>query len=289
MMKKTIDGTNPAPSIIRPPSVTDRSLWQRLSSLPSGVLSTTLFAMLIAAWEVGVRVGNVSILLVPAPSDIWTALVRGILQNRYLYHAWVTLQEILLGFGIAAVLALALALLVTQSIVVEKAVLPIVVVIQTIPKVALAPLLLTWFGFGIESKVATTALVAFFPILMNAILGLASADKAQINMMRSFGATRGQILRKLQIPNAMPTIFAGLDVAAVLAVIGAVVGEFVGSQAGLGYLIQSSNSNLDVAAIFAALVILSIIGLVLHVLVTAVGRRVTYWSESSKRRTVGEL
>src|SRR5690606_5855936 len=144
-----------------------------------------------------------------------------------------------------AVVALALALLVSQSIVVEKAVLPMVVVIQTIPKVALAPLLLTWFGFGIESKVATTALVAFYPILINAILGLASADKSHINMMRPFRAARGQILRKLQTPNAMPTIFAGLDVGAVLAVIGAVVGEFVGSQAGLGYLIQTSNSNLD--------------------------------------------
>ncbi|BBG02990.1 MULTISPECIES: ABC transporter permease [Pseudonocardia] len=264
-----------------PGSATGR---RRLSDLPGGLLAGGTVVLLLVLWEVGVRGLGVSQILLPAPSRIAEALYQGFATGPFLEHTWVTLQEILYGFAIAVVTGLLVAVLVTSSTLAEKIVLPIVVVLQTVPKVALAPLLLVWFGFGMESKIVTTALIAFFPVLVNATLGFNATSTDQIHMMRSFGATRRQILLKLRFPTAVPSIVAGLDVAVVLSVIGAIVAEFVGAQAGLGYLIMASNTSLDVATMFAVLVVLSVIGLVLHYAVVLAGHRLAFWSEANRTR-----
>lgn len=259
----------------------------QLADLPGWLLSSVTVLLLLIVWEVLVRVLDVSEILFPAPTRVAQALRDGFTGGTLVSNTWVTLQEIVYGFVIAVIAGLIVAVWVTSSRLAEKIVLPIVVVLQTVPKVALAPLFLVWFGFGMESKVLTTALIAFFPILVNATLGFNSAGTDQVNMMRSFGASRWQVLFRLRFPSAVPSIVAGLDVAVVLSVIGAIVGEFVGAQAGLGYLIVASNTSLDVATMFAALVVLSVIGLVLHYLVVLIGRRLTFWSEENRSRTAG--
>jgi NitT/TauT family transport system permease protein len=148
--------------------------------------------------------------------------------------------------------------------------------------VALAPLIIIWFGLGLTSKVVSAALVAFFPLMVNTIVGLRSADEDRINLMRSLAATRGQIFWMLQLPNAMPYIFAGLEIAMIFALIGAIVAEFVGAQSGLGMLMQSMNFTMDVAGQFSVLLILSVLGLLLNTLVNQVRRRVLFWDPSQK-------
>jgi NitT/TauT family transport system permease protein len=246
--------------------------------VPGIVLSGSVLLFVLAAWQFIVRVFDVPIVLVPAPTDVFKALVNGLGDGSLIEHAWVTLQEILIGFGLAVVAALLCAFLVTQSRALDKALFPLIVMTQTIPKVAMAPLLVVWFGTEMTSKVLTTALIAFFPLLINAVLGLRSADPDQVDMLRSFGASRMHVLRHLQIPSALPHIFAGLDVAVVLSVTGAIVAEFVGATAGLGYVIQATNFTLDVSRTFAVLVILSAIGLALHALVVLANRKIVFWS-----------
>jgi NitT/TauT family transport system permease protein len=254
--------------------------------VPGIVLSGAVLVFVLAAWQFTVRVFDVPIVLVPAPTDVFTALVNGLGDGSLIEHAWVTLQEILVGFGLAVVAALLCAFLVTQSRTLDKALFPLIVMTQTIPKVAMAPLLVVWFGTEMTSKVLTTALIAFFPLLINAVLGLRSADPDQVDMLRSFGASRMHVLRHLQIPSALPHIFAGLDVAVVLSVTGAIVAEFVGATAGLGYVIQATNFTLDVSRTFAVLVILSAIGLTLHAVVVLANRKIVFWS--AEHRTITE-
>ncbi|MEO3829147.1 ABC transporter permease [Actinomadura sp. B10D3] len=250
--------------------------------IPGFVLSWGLFLILIGLWQFVVRAFDVSIVLVPAPSDVVRSLYDGLESGFLLEHMWVTLKEILIGFGLAIGLALVSAALITQFRIVDKAFLPILVLIQTIPKVAMAPLLLMWFGIGMTSKVLTIALIAYFPLLVNSILGLRSAEPEQIEMLRSFGAGEFQILRRLRLPSALPHIFAGLDVAVILSVTGAIVAEFVGATAGLGYTIQATNFNMDVARTFAVVVMLSVIGMSLHAVVVTANRWLVFWAPSRK-------
>jgi NitT/TauT family transport system permease protein len=153
---------------------------------------------------------------------------------------------------------------------------------QAMPKVALAPLIIIWFGLGLTSKVVSAALVAFFPLMVNTIVGLRSSEEDRVNLMRSLAATRGQIFWMLQLPNALPYIFAGLEIAMIFALIGAIVAEFVGAQSGLGMLMQSMNFTMDVAGQFSVLLILSVVGLLLNTIVTEVRRRVLFWDPSQK-------
>jgi NitT/TauT family transport system permease protein len=150
------------------------------------------------------------------------------------------------------------------------------------PKVALAPLIIVWFGLGLTSKVVNAALVAFFPLMVNTIVGLRSAEEDRINLMRSLAATPLQIFWMLQLPNALPYIFAGLEIAMIFALIGAIVAEFVGAQAGLGMLIQSMNFSMDVAGQFSVLLILSVLGLILNSIIVGIRRRVLFWDEREK-------
>jgi len=252
---------------------------------PSGasfLLRLVLIAAFLAAWEGIVRLFGIPLFILPAPSSIFVALYRGITSWLYVDHIWITLSETLLGFALGSVLAFALGVAVALSRRTEYFLYPFIVMFQAMPKVALAPLIIIWFGLGLVSKVVSAALVAFFPLMVNTIVGLRSADEDRVNLMRSLAATRGQIFWMLQFPNALPYVFAGLEIAMIFALIGAIVAEFVGAQSGLGMLMQSMNFTMDVAGQFSVLLILSLLGLLLNTLVSEVRRRVLFWDPSQK-------
>jgi NitT/TauT family transport system permease protein len=165
---------------------------------------------------------------------------------------------------------------------------PYIVMFQSLPKVALAPLIVVWFGLGLTSKVINAALIAFFPLLVNTMVGLRSADEERVSLMRSLAASERQIFWMLRLPNALPFVMAGLDVAMIFALIGAIVAEFVGAQKGLGMLIQSMNFNMDVSGQFSILLILSVVGLILNRGVMMIRKRVLFWDPSEKERAERE-
>ena len=246
------------------------------------LLRLLLIVAFLAVWEGAVRLFAIPLFILPAPSSVFVALYRGVASALYLDHIWITLTETVLGFAFGSVLAFTLGIAVALSRRTEYFLYPFIVMFQAMPKVALAPLIIIWFGLGLTSKVVSAALVAFFPLMVNTIVGLRSADEGRINLMRSLAATRGQIFWMLQLPNAMPYIFAGLEIAMIFALIGAIVAEFVGAQSGLGMLMQSMNFTMDVAGQFSVLLILSVLGLLLNTIVNEVRRRVLFWDPSQK-------
>jgi NitT/TauT family transport system permease protein len=246
------------------------------------VLRLLLIVLVLAVWEGLVRGFQVPQFILPAPSNVFIAFYRGFESALYIDHMWITLSETLLGFVLGTALAFMLGTVIALSRPFEYFLYPFVVMFQAMPKVALAPLIIVWFGLGITSKVVNAALVAFFPLMVNTIVGLRSAEEDKVNLMRSLAASKAQIFWMLQLPNAMPYIFAGLEIAMIFALIGAIVAEFVGAQSGLGMLIQSMNFTMDVAGQFSVLFLLSLLGLVLNGIVTGVRRRVLFWDASTK-------
>ena len=246
------------------------------------LLRLVLIAATLAVWEALVRLLAVPAFILPTPSSIFTALYRGIASTLYLNHIGITLAETLIGFLLGAGLAFGLGIAVALSRPIEYFLYPFIVMFQAMPKVALAPLIIVWFGLGLTSKVVNAALVAFFPLMVNTIVGLRSAEQDKVNLMHSLAASRWQVFWMLQLPNAMPYIFAGLEIAMIFALIGSIVAEFVGAQSGLGMLIQSMNFTMDVAGQFSVLLILSLLGLVLNGMVNGVRRRVLFWDPSQK-------
>jgi len=258
-----------------------------MSTLRNFMLRLCLIAAVLLAWEGLVWLFAVPAFILPLPSNIFMALYRGFASTMYFEHIGVTLTETLIGFVLGTTLAFVLGTIVALSRRAEYFLYPFIVMFQAMPKVALAPIIIIWFGLGLTSKVVTAALVAFFPLLVNTIVGLRSAEEDRLNLMRSLAATRAQIFWMLQLPNAMPYIFAGLEIAMIFALLGAIVAELVGAQAGLGMLIQSMNFTMDVAGQFSVLLILSVVGLALNGVVTAVRRRVLFWDVSQKLEIEG--
>lgn len=251
----------------------------------------------IGIWEALIWLFNTPGYLVPRPSSMAMALVRGFglewkgdlsglwssfLDSVYLQHIGYTLIETVAGFALGCALAFLLGIAVALSRRIDYYCSPYIIMFQALPKVALAPLILIWFGLGLSSKIVNSALVAFFPLMVNTIAGLRSADEDRVNLMRSLAASRSQIFWMLQLPNALPFIFAGLEVAMIFALIGAIVGEFIGASHGLGMLIQSMTFNNDMAGQFSILFLLSLIGLSLNFIVAFARRRILFWDPSSK-------
>ena len=245
-------------------------------------LRLLLIAAFLVVWEAFVRVLEIPLFILPTPSSVFVALYRGFESSLYIDHIWVTLAETLMGFALGTTLAFVLGTVIALSRPVEYFLYPFVVMFQAMPKVALAPLIIVWFGLGLFSKVVNAALVAFFPLMVNTIVGLRSAEEDKVNLMKSLAASKVQIFWMLQLPNAMPYIFAGLEIAMIFALIGAIVAEFVGAQAGLGMLMQSMNFTMDVAGQFSVLLILSVLGLLLNTAVNLVRRSVLFWDPSQK-------
>src|SRR5215471_13518258 len=228
------------------------------------VLTVVIFCGSVLAGELMVRAFDVPYYILPAPSKVAIALWRGFATGLYGQHLLHTVTETLLGFVLGSVLGLLLGAAVALNRYVEYFLYPYIVMFQSVPKVALAPLIVVWFGLGMKSQVVNSALVACFPLLVNTIAGLKSADEDRIDLMRSLAASRGEIFWMLQLPTSMPFVMAGLEVSMIFALIGAIVAEFVGAQAGLGVLIQSMNFNMDVAGQFSVLLVLSVMGLLLN-------------------------
>jgi NitT/TauT family transport system permease protein len=246
---------------------------------PEIALSLLLFVILFAGWEAAVWLFDVPLIVMPAPSAIIKALWANLATQRFYYHLGVTLWEIVAGFVIGAIVGLIIGISIGQWKILEKTVYPYVVALQIVPKVAVAPLIIIWFGYGLSSKVVITALIVFFPVVVNCIAGMNAASRQQIDMLYSFTATRWQIFRMVKWQTALPYIFAGLDVAVVLAVIGAIVGEFIGSQSGLGNLLLQKNFSMDTAGTFAIVIVLSVIGIVLHRIVNVLRVSIIFWAE----------
>ncbi len=259
-----------------------RSLRADLRERPELWLIPGLFVVVMAVWEFGVDVFGIEDFVLPPPSQIFTSLIDQLSSPLFWRHLMVTSQEALLGFGIGVLTALVLGTAISQVSLLEKTVMPYIVMFQTVPKVALAPLFVVWFGFGLTSKVVMAAVISFFPMLINVIEGLRSAEADRVQMLTVFGASRAQVFRMVRLPSAMPFIFAGLDIGIVFAILGAVVGEFIGAQEGLGYLLLQTNYNFDIAGMFAILVVLSVMGLVAHTVIRLLQRRVAFWAEESR-------
>ncbi|HEV8438159.1 MAG TPA: ABC transporter permease [Methylomirabilota bacterium] len=250
-----------------------------LRTRPQLVLIPAVFVLFIGLWEWAVWQWSVPAYIAPAPSAVARSLGGGIRSGVYLDHFWVTLGEALAGFVIAAVTGIALGAIIAQFRLLERTVYPYLVALQTLPKIAIAPLIIVWAGFGLSSKVIIAALVAFFPVLVNVIVGLKTIDQSKLELMHSLRASRWQIFRLVTFPNALPFVFAGLDIAVVFSVLGAIVGEFVGAQRGLGNLILQFNVTLDIAGVFAVLILLAVLGIALHLIMQAIQRRVIFWAQ----------
>ena len=238
------------------------------------------FAIVFVAWELTVRLFALPEYLLPGPEPVLAALAKNI-RTLAAQSLW-TAGTVLAGFLVAAAVAIPLAMLIVISPVLERLLYPPMVATQSIPKIALAPLFIVWFGFGVAPKVAVAFLIAFFPIVIDTIVGLRSIDPAMIQLARSMGAPPRRIFLKLRLPHALPMIFGGLKVASALAVVGALTGEFVGSDRGLGYLLVQASGNLNTALLFATLVILSAMAMAFFYLVEMLERIAIPWHASQR-------
>lgn len=248
----------------------------------------TTFVLVICAWTLAVSVFHVPDYILPEPSRVLASLKHGYIDGEFWRHFAFTLRSTLLGYVIGCAGAIAVGTVLAESRIFEKALYPFIVALQSMPKVALAPLIIVWFGYGISSKVVTVALMCFFPLFVNTITGIRQADAALINMMKAFSAPAWMIFLRVKLFGAASHIFAGLQIAVVLSLIGAVVAEFVASDAGLGWLVQSSLANFDTAQMFAALFSLVVIGLTGTRLVQFAHSRFVFWEGVRPRVKVAE-
>jgi len=235
------------------------------------------FVVLTGAWELIVRVLGISCIILPPPSLIFADLVSILTSGLILQHFQATLLEICVGFILGAVVGVLLGMAIAAWRLLDDLVYPYVVAFNSIPKIALAPLMVTWFGFGLSSKIVMALLMSFFPVLVNTIAGLRSVDAQQLELMRALDASKWQVFLRVRIPSSLPYIFAGLEVGVIVSVIGAIVGEFMGASDGLGYLLVLYNSRLAVGSAFAILVILGATGMLLHQIVVFARRRIVHW------------
>ncbi|SAI51142.1 ABC transporter permease [Bordetella ansorpii] len=229
--------------------------------LQSRLLPVALLIVLLAAWELAVRQAGLSALVLPAPSAVartlWTVLSTGYLWP----HIGATVAEMLLGLGLGGLAGLGMGIALAESAMLDRMLKPYVIVSQVVPKLALAPLFVLWFGFGLAPTVVMTALICFFPLMENTLTSLRQVDPDRVQLFRMLGASRGQTLLRLKLPAGLPGILAGLRVALVLALVGAVVGEFIGASRGLGAVIIAAQGMMDTPLMFAALAAIAAIGL----------------------------
>jgi NitT/TauT family transport system permease protein len=231
--------------------------------------------LLLLAWEGLVRAFHVRSILLPAPSEIaFTIVSQWDLVSK---HLWPSLYLTVVGFFLSVVSGILVAILITYSDIVRKGFYPVIIVSQVIPKIAIAPLFIVWFGTGATSSLLLAILIAFFPMTINAAMGFASVDHDIHQMARTFMASRWQIFWKIRMPNALPYIFGGMKISITLAIIGVIVSEFVASQEGVGYLIKLAGGLLDTPLMMAAITALSLSGLALYGIIAAAERYAIFW------------
>jgi NitT/TauT family transport system permease protein len=235
------------------------------------------FAVLLAVWVAALGWFRIPNYILPTPAEVLWALKLGYIDGLYWPHFFATLQATALGYLLGGGIAFALGALAAESTAFDRFIYPYVVGLQSMPKVALAPLIIVWFGFGLASKVVTVALICFFPLFINTVVGIRQTDPALVDLLKVFSASRTHIFFEVKLPAAAGHIFAGLEISVVLSLIGAIVSEFVASQRGLGNLIQASSQNLDVAATVAVLFSLAVIGVSGSLLVRYLHSRLVFW------------
>ncbi|HEY2980567.1 MAG TPA: ABC transporter permease [Anaerolineales bacterium] len=257
---------------------------QRSSShrTPPWLGLASLFAGLLVWWAIA-RFGRLPSFILPSPADVWSRLLRALADGSLVLHTATTLLEILLGLLAGVTVATVLGYLIARSHALEHALSPYLVASQAVPLVAIAPLLVIWFGPGMFSKILICALIVFFPVLINTVVGVRAVPLALHDLMRSLHATRAQILRKLEVPAALPVFLGGLRIGATLSVIGAVVGELVGADRGLGFLINLGRGQYDTALVFVAIFALIALALSLYGIVAWIERRLLIWQETFER------
>lgn len=253
--------------------------WLRFQDFGFIVLSVVA---LLAVWKIGTLVSGAPSYILPAPEDVfrslWSGLAVPIDDPLGFYQPLAsTLLRAAQGFAVGAVLGLLLGSLMAEFRPLEKILMPYAFGLQSLPKVALAPLIIIWTGFGDGSKVAMAALLTFFPMLVNSFAGLRSTNADRLDLMQSLSASRFETYCRVKLPSAAPFIFAGIDMAVVYALLGVIVAEFLGAQRGMGVLILRAQSVTDTATVFAALIVLGAVGIVLHLIVKAVEHRSVHW------------
>lgn len=238
------------------------------------------FVVLVAVWEMSIRIFDVPDFILPQPMAVLAQLKTGYIDGEFWPHFAFTLRSTLTGYVLGCALAIVVGTLLAESRTFEKFVYPYIIALQSMPKVALAPLIIVWFGFGLASKVVMVALMCFFPLFVNTVIGIRQADPALLTMMRAFSAPKWLIFLKVKVFAAASHIFAGLQIAIVLSLIGAVVSEFVASTKGIGWLIQASLANFNTAQMFAALFSLIFIGLAGTKIVQFAHSRFVFWDRT---------
>ena len=228
------------------------------------LISVLLFVLLMLAWEVGVRLSGASAMVFPAPMAIAATLWDGLVTGFLWPHIWVTAAETLAGFALGCVIWFAAGVLLAEVEVLRRLVWPYVLASQVVPKLALGPIFIIWFGFGMTSTIVITALICFFPLLENTLTGLAAATPEKRDLFRMLRASRMQTLLRLKIPSGLPVILAGVRVAIVLALVGAVVGEFIGGDAGLGASIIAAQGMMDSTLMFALFIVITLMGMAFY-------------------------
>lgn len=238
-------------------------------------------AIIVIVWHVAVIVLEVPEYVLPAPLAVAQAFVGGFASGLFLGHLWYTTLEVVIGYVLGSLLALVLGALLAESRTFERFVYPLILGLQAMPKVALAPLLLVWFGYGIESKIILVMLICFFPLCVNTVIGIRQTDPELIDLCRAFSTSRLYVFFNVKLPTAAGAIFAGLQVGISLALIGAVVGEFIASQRGIGYMINASTVSMNVSNMFAGIFLLAFMGIAGAQLVRYVHRKVVFWEDEA--------
>jgi len=259
------------PEIIRTLSKENNRNWLGLVSLLIGLI----------VWYLVTRYSGLPNFILPSPLSVWTRFLQAIDDGSLLYHAAITLTEIVIGLCIGVSFATVVGYILAKSRSLEKVLSPYLVASQAIPIVAIAPLLVIWLGNGILSKVVICALIVFFPVLVNTIVGVRAVPTALYDLMNSVHATRAQILWKVEVPASLPVFLGGLRIGATLSVIGAIVGELVSAQQGLGFLLQLGNFQYDTPMVFVAVFTLIALALMLYGIVTLLEKRFLKWQEKS--------
>jgi len=232
-------------------------------------------------WTAYVRIAGISEFILPEPLVIFRAFIELLGEPDIWGHAWVTVYETLSGFGIAIVVGVSLGVVMGKVRAIEIALKPFVIATQVVPKIALVPLFIVWFGFGPESKIVISAVLSFFPIFSNTLLGIKSIDRGYHEVMTTFDAGRYHRFTMLELPSALPNILTGMEIGIVLAIIGAIVGEFIGGNKGLGYLSVATMQELQVDTLFGVIMLLAMIGLAMYFAVMMLRRLLVPWHESA--------
>jgi NitT/TauT family transport system permease protein len=246
--------------------------------LSRNVPAIVLFVALLVAWQLAVTVFGVREYLLPSPLVVLRAL--GGSEIPWIGHLWITTLEIVGAFVLAGAAGVALGIAIAWSPLLAKALVPFLVFVNTLPKVAVAPLFLLWLGYGVIPNMLIGALIGFFPVVINTAVGLTQVDEEMLDLGRVFNAPKWRVFAKIRIPNAYPYILSALKVTATAAVVGAIVGEFVASQSGLGYVIITTQGSMNTPVAFAALVWISVIGLAVYGAVVVAARRIAPWAET---------